>query len=415
MMNNLEKLHQQIPQTAPKNFCIAPFQSIRQNPYGRNSPCAFGAGDWHHGNLTPEERWNSVELNQLRQEFIDNKRPLACQRCWAEEDAGKLSLRQRQFEYFPKDYSNFIQTGQWMQGPKTAVFKTSNVCNLACRTCAGWDSNTFLHEGRYYIETYSTKVEFQGKLQPYNRFLPIYPPKHMDFSQYKSIANNLEKIDFFGGEPFLNTTQIDLLEYLVANNLSKNITLYYSTNCTYRPSTKLQKLWNKFAKIEIAMSIDGLGNEFEYMRWPGKWNEVEENITYLKKIPLDCELYTMASPTVSILNVWIIDKLIAWLQTNVGFTYVNMVNSPNYLALHIAPEEVKQEILKHVKNNEVHGYMNLQPHNPKLWKQFIIWTKRQDLYRQQNFVEVFPKYYEIISQYWDSVTDLSEQNFYHHI
>jgi pyruvate-formate lyase-activating enzyme len=411
-MTNLTELHAKIPPVAPKNFCIAPFQSIRQNSYGRNSPCAFGAGDWHHGSLTPEQRWNSAELNQLREDFIDNKRPAACQRCWNEEDAGKLSLRQRQYQYFPNDYENFILTGQWMQGPKTAVFKTSNVCNLACRSCAGWDSNTFLHEGKYYLETYNTRVQFKGRNERYNRFLPIYPPKHMDFSQYENIANNLEKIDFFGGEPFLNTTQFDLLEYLTKNNLSKNITLYYSTNCTYRPSTKLQKLWNKFRKVEIAMSIDGLCEEFEYMRWPGKWNIVQENINYLKNLPLDCELYTMASPTVSILNVWIIDKLINWLESNIGFTYLNMVNSPDYLALHIAPEEVKQEILANVKNKEVHGYINLQPHNYQLWKQFIIWTKRQDLYRKQNFAHVFPDYYKVISSWWNTVNDLSEANFY---
>ena len=111
------------PDSIPENFCIAPFQSIRQNAYGRNSPCAFGAGEWHHGHLTPLERWNSAELNQLRQEFIDGKKPSACHRCWAEEEAGKESLRQRQQQYFPNDYNDFIKTGQWTNGPKTAVFK----------------------------------------------------------------------------------------------------------------------------------------------------------------------------------------------------------------------------------------------------------------------------------------------------
>ena len=138
MTNKLQNLHKQIPPAAPKNFCIAPFQSIRQNAFGRNSPCAFGAGEWHHGHLTPEERWHSDELNTLRQQFINNEKPDACKRCWDEEAAGKQSLRQRQYQYFPDDYNEFILSGRWMQGPKTAVFKTSNVCNLACRSCGGW-------------------------------------------------------------------------------------------------------------------------------------------------------------------------------------------------------------------------------------------------------------------------------------
>jgi len=73
---SLEHLHQQIPQLRPNNFCITPFQSIRQNPHGRNSQCAFGAGEWHHEHLTHEQRWNSVtdlsEQNFYRQTTTSN-------------------------------------------------------------------------------------------------------------------------------------------------------------------------------------------------------------------------------------------------------------------------------------------------------------------------------------------------------
>jgi hypothetical protein len=34
------------PAERPENFCILPFKSIRQNAFGQNSPCAFGAGEW---------------------------------------------------------------------------------------------------------------------------------------------------------------------------------------------------------------------------------------------------------------------------------------------------------------------------------------------------------------------------------
>ena len=397
-----------LPDQIPDNFCIAPFQSIRQNPYGRNSPCAFGAGEWHHGHLSPVERWNSTELNQLRQEFIDGKRPTACHRCWAEEDAGKQSLRQRQQEYFPNDYNDFIKSGLWKQGPKTVVFKVSNVCNLACRSCGGWDTNTYTKEGLHYKDLYGTK--FENKL--HNRFIPLLPPKHMDFDQYYSIADNLEKIDFFGGEPFLNNSQLDLLEYLVEKNLSKKITLFYSTNVTNMPTKRLQAAWNKFKKVEISMSIDGLGSEFEYLRWPGKWSEATDVIEYIKNMQVDCEVYTMAGVTFSIMNAWSADQTMQWITDNIGSSYINMVNSPDYLAMHIAPDTVKQAMLDRIANHEVRGYLTLKEYNPQLWKQFIIWMKRQDLYRNQSFANTFPEFFQIIQPWWESVTDLSEQNFY---
>ena len=406
---DLEELHCQIPNKRPDNFCIAPFQSIRQNPYGRNSPCAFGAGEWHHGHLTPEQRWASRELNQLRQDFINNQRPSECRRCWDEEDAGKQSLRQRQLEYFPKDYNDFILSGKWKHGPKTAVFKVSNVCNLACRSCGGWDSNTFAPEGEYYLNQYNTKMLHDGKLKSWNRFMPVLSPKHMDFSQYHKIAANLEKIDFFGGEPFLNITQLDLLEFLVAQGISKNITLYYSTNCTNKPTPRLQRAWNKFKKIEIAMSIDGIESEFEYLRWPGKWNDVVENIAYIQNLKnqLDCEIYTMASPTFSIMNALVADKLVTWLKENIGPYYATMVTSPSYLAVHIAPDEVKKELLTRIQHPEILGYLTIQEHDPVAWNQFLVWMKRQDLYRKQKFEIVFPEFYKLIEPWWTSIDDLS--------
>jgi hypothetical protein len=231
------------------------------------------------------------------------------------------------------------------------VFKTSNICNLACRSCAGWDSNTYTKEGQHYAELYHTQTD--GKV--WNRFIPLLPPKHMDFMQYKDIAGNLEKIDFFGGEPFLNITQLTLLEHLIEQGLSKKITLFYSTNCTNYPTERLQKAWNSFKRVEISVSIDGTGDQFEYMRWPGKWNEAEQVLDHILslKTTLDCDLYVMSSLTCSLLNVWYVDDLFDWLQSRIGNVYINMVNSPTYLTLHIAPDHVKLALRQKIKNPEL--------------------------------------------------------------
>lgn len=413
MKNQLKKLHDQIPEVPPKHFCIAPFQSIRQNPYGRNSPCAFGAGEWDHSELTPLERWNSPELNQLRQEFINGDKPSACHRCWAEEDGNKESLRMRQYQYFPNDYNEFIKTGLWMNGPKTAVFKTSNVCNLACRSCGGWDSNTFAKEGQYYAEQYQTLSQINPE-KIHNRFIPRFPAKHMDFMKYTEIADNLEKIDFFGGEPLLNITQLDLLEYLAERGLSKKITLFYSTNCTNSPTDRLKRAWDKFKRVEISMSVDGIGEQFEYLRWPGEWNTALETIEEIKNLKnyLNCEIYTMAGYTISTMNAYYADATTLWLTKNIGDIYINMVETPEYLSLHSIPEHVKSSIRSHVKHPEVLGYLDIRLHDPNKWRQFIIWMKRQDLYRKQDFAKTFPEFFSIIEQDWNSITDLSEKNFY---
>lgn len=412
-INDLVKDTKNLPDTPGNNFCIAPFQSIRQNAYGRNSPCAFGAGEWRHQHLSPLERWGSQELNKLRQEFINGGRPQECQRCWSEEESGKISLRQRQYQYFPNDYAELVKSGRWAQGPKTAVFKTSNVCNLACRSCAGWDSNSYAREGQYYASQYNTQVIVNGVAKLHNRFIPPAPPKHMDFMQYREIADNLEKIDFFGGEPFLNTTQLDLLEYLADRGLSKKITLFYSTNCTNAPTARLKRAWDKFKRLEISMSIDGTNDRFEYLRWPGQWDQAESVMNQIQhlKTQLNCEVYTMAGLTFSLLNMLDADHIYSWLKKYIGDVYVNMVDHPGYLALHIAPEYVKQHVRQTVCHPEVLGYLDIKTSDSVQWKQFLIWTKRQDQYRQQNLKDHVPELFELIQQDWDSITDLSEENF----
>lgn len=410
---DLQSKIDQLPDTPTEHFCIAPFQSIRQNPQGRNSPCAFGAGEWHHHDLTPEQRWHSQDVNALRLKFINGERPTECHRCWAEEDAGKQSLRQRQLEYFPNDYQNFIKSGQWQHGPKTAVFKTSNVCNLACRSCGAWDSNSFKDEGLHYNEAYDTKANHPvtGELVPWNRFVPIFKAEHINFMDYVNISDNFEKIDFFGGEPLLNTSQLDFLEHLTEKGVSKNITLFYSTNGTNKPTERLKRAWSKFKRVEISISIDGLENEFEYLRYPGKWSTLLEVVNDFKQFQQssDNDIYLMSGLTVSTMNALTVDHTYTWLQETIGDVYINMVESPDYLNISKIPDYVKDFIRSTVTNKEVLGYLDVNQFNPKTWEEFIIWMKRQDQYRKQRFDKVFVDMYNIIKNDWNQITNLMEK------
>ena len=410
-----QKLVEQLPDEPTEHFCIAPFQSIRQNPHGKNSPCAFGAGEWNHRNLNTVERWHADEVNDLRKEFIAGKRPKACHRCWAEEDAGKQSLRQRQYEYFPDDYQDFVKSGRWVHGPKTAVFKTSNICNLACRSCGGWDTNTYMKEGMHYADEYDTKIKHPttGKMVHWNRFIPIQTPKHIDFMDYVKIADNLEKIDFFGGEPLLNTTQLPFLEYLADTGKSKNTTLFYSTNGTNLPTDRLKRAWSKFKRVELSISCDGIDEEFEYLRYPGKFDVLQNTIRDLKSFQsnTDNDIYMMAGLTISNMNVLTADRTREWLESNIGDVYITMVQSPDYQSISRAPEYVKSHIKSTVKMSDILGYVNVDQTNIDAWRQFIIWMKRQDKYRQQSFDKTFPDMYNLIQDDWHMINDLSEQNF----
>jgi hypothetical protein len=85
------------------------------------------------------------------------------------------------------------------------------------------------------------------------------------------------------------------------------------------------------------------------------------------------------------MNALVADKLVTWLKENIGPYYATMVTSPSYLAVHIAPDEVKKELLTRIQHPEILGYLTIQEHDPVAWNQFLVWMKRQDLYRKQKF------------------------------
>lgn len=406
---NLKQVQDILPEHPPASFCLAPFIGTMQTPYGKTSPCAYGVTEWQYDALTPKQRWETDDVNQMRATFARGETPEPCQKCVNEQLAGKNSLRQRMTQWHPSAYQDIVLSGKWQQGPMIISSKVSNVCNIACRSCAGWDSNKFAKEGQHYVKVYNTNHDRTLG----NRFVPRLPPRHTDYTGFDEIADNVVHLEFFGGEPLLNHTHLDLLQQLIDTGRSKHTTLFYSTNCTQKITPVFLNLWQHFKKLEINLSIDHIGEKFEYLRWPGRWSEVEQNIKDI--LDIENKIGVPVSSTVAICatlnNFYYIDEVVDWAVATVGSSYINMVAAPLNIALHVAPDYVKRAVEQHVKNPEVIGFMNLREHNPLEWRRFIVWNKRQDLYRKQDFTRVFSEFYAIIKHDWDAVEDLSEDSF----
>ena len=417
-------LANQIPDVEPNNFCIAPFINTRQNEEGSTAPCPFGAGGWIYNNLSKIERWNAPELNKLRLSFINGNFPDECHRCKNEENGNKQSLRQLMPSYFPNInniYNEYIKSKKWLNGPLAITTKTSNKCNLACRSCSGWDSSLFKNEGLHYADKYKYNNKQTSEYKKTNgiqRFIPRRNQSHMEYTGFNAISENVVKLEFFGGEPFLNKTHIDLLEYLVSTKQSKNCTLFYSTNCMQYPLDRLHKAWSKFKRIEIGLSIDGLDNKFEYLRWPGKWDKARVNIEKIIKLPeiyQDTEWFFQGATCFDLFTLFNVADTYKWLHDIIGRVYVNTIESPEVLNVTNAPLYLKEQVKQfhNNKHSSIIDYMFIHDSNNIAFKQFCIWVKRQDIYRNQDFASTFPRLYEAIKDEYEFYTkDLSEKNFY---
>ena len=74
-----------------------------------------------------------------------------------------------------------------------------------------------------------------------------------------------------------------LLEQLKEHNNTDCFISLITNGSIWLDDKKLEFLKN-FTDLNICISIDGINSRFEYMRWPGKWNRLLENIEQYQKI-----------------------------------------------------------------------------------------------------------------------------------
>jgi sulfatase maturation enzyme AslB (radical SAM superfamily) len=207
----------------------------------------------------------SPYLTRLRTEFDQGQKPKECDRCWKAEEIGHKSRRESAIEFF-----NFT-------GNDTSVklesfdYSATWACNLACVMCSPALSSTWAAE----LDLDSNELFQLGrKFQRSNDIIDW-----VDFSAIK-------KVHFNGGEPMLNNDQVKILKKLDDNGVLKDTLISYNTNGTVWPSEDIFELWKKAKLIKLYFSIDATDAGYEYVRYPGNWNEVTGNMLRLKNLGL---------------------------------------------------------------------------------------------------------------------------------
>jgi len=205
--------------------------------------------------------YKSPHLTYLRSEFARGVNPSECSRCWDAEAIGHKSRRQGAIEFYNLPPSDLVELA-------CIDHSATWACNLACIMCGPENSSLWATELNY---TQTKLINIGRKFQKSNNFLD-----RLDFT-------NIQKIHFNGGEPLLNNDQIKLLEKLKEQDVLKNTFISYNTNGTVIPNNKIIDLWSSAKLVKLFFSIDATELAFEYVRWPGNWESVSNNIIAMKK------------------------------------------------------------------------------------------------------------------------------------
>ena len=334
--------------------------------------------------------FNSKWLDKIRKDIEQGHRHSNCDYCWQLEDQGVESFRQ----------TTLKSLGDRDQTPQLEILDLSlgNQCNLKCRTCTPEDSSLWVKE------TYDLE-QIEMSYSDYQRKMIILEKDDSDF--FLDLVENLKTvkiIKMFGGEPFMMRRTWQLLKSAVEQGYSKNIELYFNTNCTFWEEENVQ-LFDEFKRVDIGLSIDGVGARFEYMRHPAKWNHVYANI---EKIAQWRDKRTdsrtvFLTHTVSAYNAWYVEEAVELAERFNLQLYINLcLQDWDTFAIHRLPADVKQAIngkLESLKGSEHWSEIKKLFDYPSSGQDCNDWLNevaKRDKYRNESFKETFPEYYQIL-------------------
>ena len=338
-----------------------------------------------------EQAWHSPTRTEIAESLDNGIKHNNCVDCWTKEAAGAPSRRQ----VFNTKYGHYTTV---TTAPKIIVLKPGNICNLACRHCeAGVSSG-------WYKDTY----ELDYKDISYTNFLQKF--KHIRDSYEENNSNiwpildkwsdEIEYYDLYGAEPLLIKPILTLLENSVNKNIAYRQTIHINTNGTIWREEFID-LFKQFREVKLDISIDGIDNQFNYMRYPATWKLVYNNILNYKKLSdTNKNIHVGVTVTVSAFNIFYLPKILDFCQwLDIKCTW-NILNYPEYMNIKCLPKDVKDIVSKKLANKEytnIVNFMNIPfDNNDNKFEILMERIQHVDLLRSERFEDTFPEYYELL-------------------
>jgi radical SAM protein with 4Fe4S-binding SPASM domain len=374
------------------HFCILPFIHMEIQPNGSVYPCCHSNDPTTVGNLheqSLESIWKGKELASFQNEFHseDSKVLPHCKDCLYYESLSAKSWRETENE----NWSHYLQDATKKkldtQFPRSISIRFSNLCNFSCRTCRPSTSTAWFKDAKF--------------LNPKGKYHKITsaPSDSPLIKQIEPFIEKLEHVYFAGGEPLMEKEHYQILELLLRRN--PDVELSYDSNLSLLELGEYDaiELWKGFKKVNFSASVDGYGEQGEFIRKGLNWNVYLDNWNRIKKEAPHIRL--MMNFTLSIYNMF---HVLDFLKDNdESDLTISLVEEPAWQSLQALPEEVKlkvkQEYDSYFENNNFGKskedldtavkYM-LGADKSKLLGQFRVFNSKIDLLRGESFIKLFP-------------------------
>jgi hypothetical protein len=375
-----------------------------------------------------EDIWNNDTMKRIRRQVLNGERPKECEPCFSLEDKGVESLRQRhiagkipeaRITLYPTALDKLREDYSMPFEIPTIELKLNNLCNLKCRMCHPMDSTSWNDWGE--VKEFYKKEDniMYAIVENHNLENKPHLDKFQDSPEWWSSLEKLlpyfRRVEFAGGEPLMDPQHYRILDMLAP--YGNNIEIKYATNLTIlgKNNRTVWEYWPKFKSVAVNVSIDGIGNTYEYIRGNASWAELVNNIKQIQTISNISRI--VGAVTVQVSNVLILDKMIEYFLDDLGIIFhTHRVEYPKLLSAHVLPTNLRELAIKRLeavslrikdfklcKNNpellaytfgQIQDNINyLQARNQSdRWPDCIEFNRRLDATRDQSFFDVTPEF-----------------------
>lgn len=268
----------------PKKFCMAPFVHMYVHSNEAERVCCMTTEETMVSSTTEldlSKRWTSEHLKNIRRQFLTNKEPDICIKCFANERAGGISDRMRFNDMYGGELVPNVETGNQYGSPIDLDIRPGNLCNLGCRMCGPISSSIIQKETQK--NPIMQRIMGKGDIVTTD---VLNNPENLEFLLEN--ADKGKRVKFLGGEPTIMPEVDKFLDILIERNML-DVPIHFTTNCTNGNKRFIDKI-SKFSEISFNYSIDGTGKIVEYIRHPVKFNSINTNIQTYAEIATHGEI-----------------------------------------------------------------------------------------------------------------------------
>jgi hypothetical protein len=409
-MNQLDKIYKELGQ----KICLYPFFGSFYETFNIISESDKVSNSVRPCSLVPlypnQNRVWDIETNirdtrnnptwqRIRRMLVDGKfdNIKECQVCTNNEALGLSSPRIENNKFYTEflnidivdKVKKIIANNNRATDVYSLDYYPSNYCNYSCIMCSGGAS--------------SQRLAYEVNLTNLKRKLVL---NNVDDDFY-DILSTVEIINFTGGETLLQTQIHNLIDYLIKNNLSKNITITLLTNASSYPLVLIEK-FKLFKNVIYTISVDGVGDVIEYQRRGAKWATVEETCLKIVGTP---KISAVINYVLTAVNVFSFMDFIDWLcTTNLIHTnkiYLSPVFKTEHLGLGALDQGQRDVVLNRLQAgkqkysselkcvdmiDQIVNIINTTPFNQEYQTEFVEYIRNEDAVSKKKLTDVVPEW-----------------------